>query len=106
MTTTRTARSTTRTARSTTRSASRRRLSRARLEALRAARLDQAVARFRDTGAHTGDALRYTYGQTRKRIEALEAEIAADPQAETVPTQQAYLAYWRQIIHEQENGLY
>ncbi|WP_431790925.1 hypothetical protein [Kocuria palustris] len=97
---------TTRTARSTTRSASRRRLSRARLEALRAARLDQAVARFRDTGAHTGDALRYTYGQTRKRIEALEAEIAADPQAETVPTQQAYLAYWRQIIHEQENGLY
>ena len=89
-----------------TRSASRRRLSRARLEALRAARLDQAVARFRDTGAHTGDALRYTYCQTRKRIEALEAEIAADPQAETVPTQQAYLAYWRQIIHEQENGLY
>lgn len=93
---------TTRTARSTTR----RRLSRARLEALRAARLDQAVARFRDTGAQTGDALRYTYCQTRKRIEALEAEITADPQAETVPTQQAYLAYWRQVAYEQENGLY
>lgn len=89
-----------------TRSANRRRLSAARLEALRAARLDQAVVRFRDTGAHTGDALRYTPGQTRKRIEALEAAIAADPQAETVPAQQAHLAYWRQIIHEQENGLY
>lgn len=89
-----------------TRSASRRRMSKARFDAVRAARLDQAVARFRDTGAHTGDALRYTLEQTRKRIEALEAEIAADPQAETVPTQQAHLAYWRQVAHEQENGLY
>lgn len=93
---------TTRTARSTTR----RRMSKARFDAVRAARLDEAVARFRDTGAHTGDALRYTYCQTRKRIEALEAEIAADPQAETVPTQQAHLAYWRQVAHEQENDLY
>lgn len=93
---------TTRTARSTTR----RRMSKARFDAVRAARLDEAVARFRDTGAHTGDALRYTYCQTRKRIEALEAAIAADPQAETVPTQQAHLAYWRQVAHEQENDLY
>lgn len=93
---------TTRTARSTTR----RRMSKARFDAVRAARLDEAVARFRDTGAHTGDALRYTLEQTRKRIEALEAEIAADPQAETVPTQQAHLAYWRQVAHEQENDLY
>lgn len=89
-----------------TRSASRRRMSKARFDAVRAARLDEAVARFRDTGAQTGDALRYTYCQTRKRIEALEAEITADPQAETVPTQQAYLAYWRQVAYEQENGLY
>ena len=41
-----------------------------------------------------------------QRVNSLSHPIAADPQAETVPTQQAYLAYWRQIIHEQENGLY
>lgn len=79
----------------------------ARFLAQSAARLEEAVIRFRDTGGRTGDALRYTLDGVTRRIEALEAEIAAHPdQTDMPPTRHDRLAYWQQVRREQQAGDY